>query len=53
MMFLVSFNSLLVRAKADQRVFVQEDQAIESVDQSGAEDVRVHWKVCLTHRIST
>jgi hypothetical protein len=40
-------------AGADWSAFVQEEQAIESVDQSGAENVRVHWQVCLTRLMST
>jgi len=47
MMPLVS-RRYLFDVTADPAAFVQEEQAIESVDQSGAENVRVHWQVCLT-----
>ena len=52
MMLLVSFL-LQMKARADRPAFVQEEQAIESVDHSGAENVRVHWQVCLMRLIST
>jgi hypothetical protein len=52
MMLLVSCP-LQQDARADWPAFVQEEQAIESVDQSGAENVRVHWQVCLTRLITT
>jgi hypothetical protein len=53
MMFLVSFTCPGKCTRADWPAFVQEEQAIESVDQSGAENVRVHWQVCLTRLMST
>lgn len=51
-MLLVSFLPM-ADARAESSAFVQEEQAIESVDQSGAENVRVHWQVCLTRLLST
>jgi hypothetical protein len=34
---------------ANHPAFVEEEQVIESVDQSKAEMVRVHWQVCFIH----
>jgi anaphase-promoting complex subunit 2 len=45
--------SLAERKIANHPAFVEEEPVIESVDQSKAENVRVHWQVCFIHLSST
>jgi len=52
MVLQVSCRLMDADARANRLAFVQEEQAIESVDQSGAENVRVHWQVCLMRLFS-